>query len=337
MSPVASTAIRFHEYGEPLDVLRQECVEVASPPAGRVRVRVSAAGLNPADWELCRGFMAGNLPRGIGYDVAGTIDAVGDGVEDARPGDLVLGTADFAGQPSAGAACSAILNTWYRVPDGLDPVQAAVLPMAVQTATWTLDAMGVERGTTLLVNGAGAMVGFAAVQIALRRGARVIATAGPAFAGDLTRFGALVTPYGTGMSDRVRGLAGGAVDLVLDAPPPNAGSIPELIAIAGDPSRVMTISNHDEARRLGARVNLDHIAGLAPAATFMPQYASLAADRAFRIPIARTYPLDEWQDAVKLSTSGRPHGKVVLLPAASGGERRGPAAHALPNPSSAPS
>jgi NADPH:quinone reductase-like Zn-dependent oxidoreductase len=258
--------------------------------------------------------MAGSLPRGIGYDVAGTVDAVGDDVEDASIGDLVFGTADFAGQPSAGAADLAILNSWYRVPDGLDPVQAAVLPMAVQTATWTLDAMGLEPGATLLVNGAGATVGFAAVQIALRRGARVIATAGPAFAGELTTFGALVTPYGEGMANRVRTLAGGAVDLVFDAPPPNAGSIPELIAVAGDPSRVMTISNHDEARSLGARVNLGYIAGLAPAATFMPQYASLAADGAFYIPIARTYPLAEWRDAVKLSVSGHPHGKVVLLP-----------------------
>jgi NADPH:quinone reductase-like Zn-dependent oxidoreductase len=316
MSPVASTAIRFHEYGEAPDVLREEHVEVASPAAGRVRVRVYAVGLNPADWELCRGFMAGSLPRGIGYDVAGTIDAVGDDVEDAGIGDLVFGTADFAGQPSAGAADIAILDSWYRVPDGLDPVKAAVLPMAVQTATWTLDAMGLEPGTTLLVNGAGATVGFAAVQIALRRGARVIATAGPALAGELATFGALVTPYGEGMADRVRDLADGPVDLVFDAPPPNAGSIPELIAVAGDPSRVMTISNHDEARRLGARVNLDHIdiAGLAPAATFMPQYASLAADGAFHIPIARTYPLDEWRNAVKLSMSGHPHGKVVLLP-----------------------
>jgi len=310
MNSVASTAIRFHEYGEAPDVLREERVEVASPAAGRVRVRVSAVGLNPADWELCRGFMAGSLPRGIGYDVAGIIDAVGDDVEDVGIGDLVFGTADFAGQPSAGAADIAILNSWYRVPDGLDPVKAAVLPMAVQTATWTLDAMGLEPGTTLLVNGAGATVGFAAVQIALRRGARVIATAGPALAGELTTFGALVTPYGEGMADRVRDLAGGPVDLVFDAPPPNPGSIPELIAIAGDPSRVMTISNH------GARVNLDHIdiAGLAPAATFMPQYASLAADGAFRIPIARAYPLGEWRDAVKLSMSGHPHGKVVLLP-----------------------
>jgi NADPH:quinone reductase-like Zn-dependent oxidoreductase len=318
MNAVASTAIRFREYGEPLDVLRQEHVEIATPAVRRVRVRVSAAGLNPADWELCRGFMAGNLPRGIGYDVAGTVDAVGDDVDDVSIGDLVFGTADFASQPSAGAAGVAILDSWYRVPDGLDPAEAAVLPMAVQTATWTLDAMGLQPGITLLVNGAGAMVGFAAVQIALRRDARVIATAGPALAGQLTAFGALVTPYGEGMAGRVRDLAGGPVDLVLDAPPPNPGSIPELIAIAGDPSLVMTISNHDEARRLGARVNLDHIAGLAPAATFLPQYAALAAAGAFHLPIARTYSLGEWRDAVKLSMSGRPHGKVVLIPEAPG-------------------
>jgi NADPH:quinone reductase-like Zn-dependent oxidoreductase len=113
--------------------------------------------------------------------------------------------------------------------------------------------MGVGSGTTLLVNGAGAMVGFAAVQIALRRGARVIAAAGSVFAAELTALGALVTPYGEGLAERVRDLAKGPVDLVLDAAPPNAGSIPELIAIAGEPHRVMTISNHDEARQHGAR------------------------------------------------------------------------------------
>ncbi|BCJ28477.1 NADP-dependent oxidoreductase [Actinocatenispora sera] len=316
MSPVPATALRFHEYGEPADVLRQDGVEVADPAPGRVRVRVAAVGLNPADWELCRGFRAGNLPRGIGYDVAGVIDAVGAGVDDVALGDLVFGTADFLGQPSAGAADVAILTSWYQVPDGLDPARAAVLPMALQSAVWTLDAMQVEPGTTLLVHGAGAMVGFAAVQIALRRGARVVATAGPAFTPALTAMGAQVTPYGSGMVDRVRELAGGPVDLVFDAPPPNPGSIAELIAIAGDPRRVMTISNHDEARRLGALVNLDQITAPAPAATFLPRYAALAADGEFTLPIARTFPLAEWRAAVELSMSGRPHGKVVLLPGA---------------------
>jgi len=332
MPGVSSRVIRFHEIGEPFDVLRQERIEIPDPPSGSVRVQVLAAGLNPADWELCRGFMPGTLPRGIGYDVAGVVDAVGPDVADldrdtganrepgsgsVGVGDVVFGMADFVGQPSAGAADVAILNTWFRVPDGLDPVQAATLPMVVQTAAWTLELMDLHPGATLLVHGAGAMVGYAAVQIALRRGARVIATAGPTFTADLEGFGARVTTYGEGMPARVRALTGGHdVDLVLDTPRPSPGTLPDLIALAGgDPRRVVTISNHEEARNLGARANIDELrSGLTSPTVLLPQYASLAAEGAFRLPIAKSYPLEQWRDAVHLSLSGNPHGKVLLLP-----------------------
>lgn len=329
MSAISSRVVRFHQVGEPADVLREERAEIPDPPDGRVRVRVLAAGLNPADWELCRGFMPGTLPRGIGYDVAGVVDAVGEGAADAsdagggtvKVGDVVFGTADFVGQPSAGVADAAILNGWCPVPDGLDPVRAATLPMVVQTAAWTLELMGVGPGATLLVHGAGGMVGFAAVQIARRRGARVIATAGPTFTADLEGFGAQVTTYGDGMAARVRALNGGDdVDLVLDTPRPSPGTLPDLIALAGgDPRRVVTISNHDEARELGARVNIDELGpGLTPLAVLLPEYASLAARGDFRLPLARSYPFEQWPEAVELSVSGRPHGKVVLLPGRGG-------------------
>ncbi|MES2170609.1 MAG: alcohol dehydrogenase catalytic domain-containing protein, partial [Actinomycetota bacterium] len=260
MSAVMSRTIRFHENGEPIDVLVEERTEISDPPAGRVRVRVIATGLNPADWQLCRGFMPGTLPRGIGCDVSGTVDAVGEGVDDVAIGDIVFGDADYIGQPSAGAADVAILRRWFPVPRGLDPAAAATLPMVVKTAVWTLDLMAVEPGATLLIHGAGGMVGYAAVQVALRRGVRVIATAGPTFAEDLKGFDAQVTSYGDGMADRVRALARGDVDLVLDVSRTNAGAIPELVALAGgDPKRVVTVSNHDEARQLGARDNLDEL------------------------------------------------------------------------------
>jgi NADPH:quinone reductase-like Zn-dependent oxidoreductase len=332
MPSVSSRVIRFHEIGEPFDVLRHERIEIPHPPSDHVRVRVLAAGLNPADWELCRGFMPGTPPRGIGYDVAGIVDAIGPQVADidrdtgADPeptsgsvavGDVVFGTADLVGQPSAGAADVAILNTWFPVPEGLDPVQAATLPMVVQTAAWTLELMDLRPGCTLLVHGAGGMVGYTAVQIALRRGAHVIATAGPTFTADLEGFGARVTTYGEGMPARVRALTGGHdVDLVLDAPRPSAGTLPDLIALAGgDPRRVVTISNHEEARKLGARVNIDELRpGLTPPSILLPQYASLAAQGALRVPIAKSYPLEQWRAAVHLSLAGNPHGKVVLLP-----------------------
>ncbi|TQS45285.1 NADP-dependent oxidoreductase [Cryptosporangium phraense] len=306
MAARQSRVLRFHELGEPTDVLRLEQVEIPDPSPDHVRVRVLATGLNPADWELCRGFMPGPLPRGIGYDVAGVDDTTGE---------RLFGTADFVGQPSAGAADVAILNSWYPIPDGLAPTEAATLPMVVQTAVWTLELMGVDEGSTLLVHGAGGMVGYAAVQIALRRGARVIATAGPTFAQHLENFGAQVTGYGPGMPDRVRELTKD-VDLVLDTPRPSPGTLPDLIALAGgDPTRVMTISNHDEARELGARVNVDELRpGLTPPADFLPEYAELAARNEFRLPVARTFPLDDWREAVDLSLSGNPRGKLVLIP-----------------------
>ena len=317
MTAITSRTIRFHGNGEPLDVLLEETVEVPDPPAGRVRVRVIATGLNPADWQLCRGFMPGTLPRGIGCDVAGTVDAIGDGVDDVAIGDVVFGDSDYTGQPSAGAADVAILNRWFRVPDGLDPVAAATLPMVVKTAVWTLQLMQVGPGTTLLVHGAGSMVGYAAVQVALRSGARVIATAGPKFTADLEGFGALATPYGDGMVDRVRALAGGDVDLVLDTARTHEGTVPDLIAVAGgDPTRVVTVSNHDEARRLGARVNLDELlaGGAFPDDSVVADYAALAAAGEFRLPIAQRFPLDRWRDAVELSLTGHPGGKLVLIP-----------------------
>ena len=317
MSSVTSRTVRFHSYGEPADVLIEETTQIPDPPAGRVRVRVIATGLNPADWELCRGFMPGTLPRGIGSDVSGTIDAIGEGVTGVSVGDTVFGSADFAGQSSAGAADFAILRSWFPVPEGLDPIAAATLPMVVTTAVWTLDLMDLRPGKTLLVHGAGGMVGYAVVQVALSRGALVIATAGPTFTGDLEGFGAIVTPYGEGMAARVRELAGGDVDFVLDVARLAKGTLPDLIALAGgDPKHVVTITNHDEARRLGARVNIDELlaSGQFPDSGILNDYARHAATGEFRLPIARTYPLDGWREAMKLSVSGRPHGKLVLLP-----------------------
>jgi len=77
----------------------------------------------------------------------------------------------------------------------------------------------------------------------------------------------------------------------------------------------MTISNHEEARRLGARVNVDELhPGLTPLPALLREHAALAASRDLRLPIAATYPLAQWREAVQLSLAGAPHGKVVLVP-----------------------
>jgi NADPH:quinone reductase-like Zn-dependent oxidoreductase len=90
---------------------------------------VQTCGLNPADWALCSGLFAGELPRVIGLEVSGTIDLLGDGVTGIDIGDPVFGPGPFTG-PTAGASEHAVLDTWFPRPAGLDLVDAAALPMA---------------------------------------------------------------------------------------------------------------------------------------------------------------------------------------------------------------
>ncbi len=300
-------ALRFHGYGEPGDVLRLEKVPAPSPDANRVRVVVHACGLNPADWALCRKLYEMELPRGIGIDVSGTVDAVGEGVTDVAVGDKVLGWADFARYPSAGAADVAVLDHWAKVPAGLDMNHAAALPMAAIIGHHALDALGVKSGQTLLIHGGGTMMGFSAVQIARARGIHVFTTAGNTHADKLRGFGATVTAYGDGMVERVKAL--GPVDLVLDTA---GGALPDLIRIVdGDPKRVVSIADRSGAQ-LGVRGNYD--AGIPLRYETFGEMAKAAADEKFFIPIARTFPLERWREAMEISTSGKANGKLLLLP-----------------------
>lgn len=221
-----------------------------------------------------------------------------------------MGVPDFRSYPTAGAADYAILSVWAQVPDGLDLVDAAALPMVVETACRCLDILSVSNGQTLVVYGAGTMIGFGAVQMALIRGARVIAIAGETFTPQLRALGAAVTPYGDGMVERTLELAGGVPDLIFDAGP-ISGVLPELVRLAGgDPRRVLTVSNHGPAAdQLGVgnsfagdlRYNV------------LGDFARLAAQGRFKVPIARTYPLENWRDALAASLTGHAHGKLMLL------------------------
>ncbi|GAA0247561.1 NADP-dependent oxidoreductase [Actinomadura nitritigenes] len=301
--------LRFHEHGAALDVLRLDDAEAPAPGPGRVRVRVQACGLTPADWALCGGLFPGGLPRGIGLEVSGTIDALGDGVTGVAIGDPVFGPAPFTG-PTAGASEQALLDVWFPRPAGLDAVGAAALPMAVETAYRGLDALGVRDGMTVLVHGAGTTVGYAAVQMALQRGARVVATAGETYAGALRAAGAEVTGYGAGMAERVTALAGGPVGLAFDAAPVS-GALPELVRTVTAPEHVLTVSDFDAARELGVRFSGPGGEG-AVSTHVLGEYAALAAEGRFSIPVAGTFPLEDWRTAAELSLSGRARGKVVL-------------------------
>ncbi|MBV9509839.1 MAG: NADP-dependent oxidoreductase [Caulobacteraceae bacterium] len=310
--------VRFRGYGEPAEVLRLERVAVPDPPRGRIRAVVHACGLNPADWALCRGLFAGRLPRGIGLEVSGVVDAVGEGVADVAVGDPVMGTPDWSREASAGASDRAILEHRTRIPAGLGPLQGAALPMAAETAYRSLESLGMAAGQVLMVHGAGTTVGFAAVQLALMRGVRVVATAGETYAGRLRDLGASVTEYGDGMVERVRDLVGGSPDFILDTAPPG-GVLPDLVRIAGgDPGLVLAITDFESARALGVRDGIGEGGSLRY--DMLPEFARWAADGRLTVPIARTFTLEDWDQARVISESGKARGKLLLLP---GGQAAG--------------
>ncbi len=334
-------ALRFHSHGEPAEVLRLEEAPLPGVAANRIRVAVHACGLNPADWALCKGLHTGPLPRGVGLDVAGVVDAIGAGVTDVAIGERVVGVADYMGATSAGASDFSILDHWALLPANVDFVAAAALPLAVETAGLHLDAMNVRAGQTVLVNGAGTAVGFAAVQIALGRGARVVATAGDTHADRLRALGAKVTRYGQGLYERLQALDVGPVDLALDAAPavwdpklvnelvqsrsgtlerkPGAdGALADVVrAVGGDPQRVVTISDVRSAISLGVRTSFDLVRQEAAApsarAAMLRDFVRQAGEGRLYVPVARTFPLEAWREALAISQSWQARGKLVLL------------------------
>ena len=297
-------AIQFSQFGGP-DVLGLVELPDPHPSAGQIRVAVRAAGVNPIDWKVRSGALGGDLPKTTGQEAAGVVDELGDGVTDVAVGDEVFGSVAGGG----GAAELALLGHYSRLPPSLDFAAAAALPVAVETAMRTLDLLGVEAGTTVLINGAAGSVGQSAVQFARERGARVIGTASEANHELLRSLGAEPTTYGEGLVQRVRALAPDGVDVALDTV--LGGALPALVELTGSPDRVVAIADYPGAQALGVRFSggsgSERAWGALAAVT-----EQIEAGR-FSLPVAQTFPLAQIAEAHRLSETGHVAGKIVLL------------------------
>lgn len=297
-------AVQYSQFGGP-EVL--EVAEVEEPHAGpgQIRVAVRAAAINPVDWKMRRGAMGGDLPARTGREVAGLVDEVGEGVSDVAVGDAIFGFADGGG----GVAENVLLVDYASIPTSLDFAGAAALPVAVETAVRTLDAVGVGEGTTVLINGAAGAVGSAAVQIAVSRGARVIGTASRDNHDYLRSLGAEPTTYGEGLAQRVRELAPDGVDAAVDAA--GGGALPDLVELTGGPQHVVTIADYAGAEQTG--VTFSGGMGTGRAVHALSEIGGLIEAGAFTLPVAQTFALDQIGEAHRLSETGHVRGKLVVL------------------------
>ena len=169
-------AWQIHELGEPKESLKVEEMDTPEPMAGQLLIEVDAVGLAFPDVLQCRGEyqVKPPLPFTPGGETAGRVIAVGEGVEDFRVGQKVI---SLGGGLSEQALVQAQMS--FGVPDSMDQVKAAALPMNYGTTWFALhDRALIKSGESLLVTGASGGTGSAAIQLGLAAGARVIAVAG---------------------------------------------------------------------------------------------------------------------------------------------------------------
>ena len=298
-------ALRFRAYGGP-EVL--EWAEAPDPHAGpgEIRIAVRAASVNPIDWKTFAGALAGGKPMVgtgyLGYDAAGVVDEVGEGVAGFSVGDDVLGRGRNT------QAEYAVLDSWAAKPSSVDWAVAAAAGVAGETGERGLRLLGVQSGDTLFVDGGAGGVGAVAVQMAVARGARVIASSSEANHDYLREIGATPVLYGDGVADRVRAAAGGQVAAVFDV----AGRTPveDLISLVPEPSQVVSIANF-AAGEAGARVT----GGGADSQPMraLTEVAELLAQNRLVIKV-QTFPFDRAADAYRISQAGHVRGKLVLVP-----------------------
>ncbi|MER7699190.1 MULTISPECIES: NADP-dependent oxidoreductase [unclassified Streptomyces] len=297
-------AARFHEYGGAEGLVIERAPD-PRPGPGEIRVRVAAAGVNPIDWKLRTGALHQLLPLELpaipGRDAAGVVDEVGDGVRDVSIGDRVFGLSGVTGA----SAELVVLSAWAHAPATWNDEQAAGAGLASVTAMGGLNALGSLAGRTLLIEGAAGGVGSAAVEIAVAQGAAVIGTAGERNHAFLTSLGAVPTTYGPGLAQRLSALAPHGVDIALDTAA--SGSLDDLVAIAGDPTRVATVADHARGQRLGT-----HVVNAENDSTLLSAAAELGRQGRYTPRIEKAYPLEEIADAHAHAERGRTRGKIVI-------------------------
>jgi NADPH2:quinone reductase len=180
-------AVRVGRFGEPTEVVEVGETDPPVPGPGEALVRVSAGSLNFGDVARCRGGVAAVTPEPpftLGMDMAGVVEAAGEGLED-WVGRRVVG---IAKQSLGGLAELAVAGNVFAAPPELDDLEATALTLPFHVSHLALhERAGLEAGETVLVRGGASSVGTAAIQLAHAAGARVIAVAGGPEKGEVCR------------------------------------------------------------------------------------------------------------------------------------------------------
>jgi NADPH:quinone reductase len=298
-------------YGGP-EVL--EVVDLPTPGPGpdQVLVAVRAAALNPVDLAMRQGLMAAvigeSFPLGLGWDVAGTVEAVGDGVTRWSVGDEVVGLRDEFVGPTGAHATHVVLpsDALAPAPRGVGPEEAATFPLNTLTALQALDLLGLEPGSTVVVTGAAGGVGDYLVALAAQRGLRVVGVARAADEAGVRANGAAEFVTGRDVGTAVRQVLADGADGLVDAAQVGASAL----AAVRDGGAFVAVSDPSEPQSergiTVATVHVHHDAGQQAA------LVGLVEDGILRLRVADTFPLDDAAKAHEAAARPGLRGRVVL-------------------------
>lgn len=309
-------AVVIHRFGGP-DVLEIAELDVPAPAPSQARVRVQAAAVNPVDvatragWLAEHGLMVANGQIGIGWDLAGVIDAVGPGVDRFTVGDRVIGMRDLLTAPIGAQAEYVVLDTdaIAPAPRAVSPVEAATIPLNGLTAAQALDLLALRRGQWLLVTGAAGALGGFALQLAALRGLRTIALASPADETLLRTLGAdefIARTQHVGAA--VRRVVSGGVDGALDAA---MIGISALDAVRDGGSFVAVSAGAAPIPLRGTQV---HNVWIRTDPARLAELAALVDAGRLTARVAEAQPLDAVRTAHERLGSGGIRGRIVLQP-----------------------
>jgi len=319
-------AVRLHEHGGP-DVLTVEDIDRPEPGDGELLVAVEASGVNPVDTYFRDGsYEPVSVPFTPGVDYAGTVAAVGGGVEDFSEGDRVFGTGiGNAGSQGAYAEYATVpTDRTVHLPEGADFTEAGAAGVAAVTAWRALvDHAGLDPAEDVLVHGGSGGVGHAAVQIADAVSAKVHTTAGPDYHDQVADLGAdTVLDYGRDdLADAVREAAGGGVDAVLDHRLDDYLQFDADVAAQG--ARVVGIgennpdpgfSNDGAARSKDVSYQFMSMFNTPDLRVPLRGVAHLLAEDRLSVELAETYDLDEAGEAQRAVLEDSFLGKLVVTP-----------------------
>lgn len=306
-------AVGVTEFGGP-EVLH--AIDLPTPDAGpgEVRIRVHAAGVNPADRNIRTGFYAepaGQPPYVPGWEAAGVVEQIGADVRsDLRVGEHVMAIVVPYGTHGAYAEQIVVpADSVARTPADASDVEAASLPMTGLTARLALDALELVTGQTVAVTGAAGAVGGYVIQLAKADGLRVVADAAPRDESLIKELGAdVVLPRGTEFPAQVRAEVPGGVDGLVDAAVldqaaatavRDAGRVATLRGLQGTVERSVTFRPVMVGQHGREQAKLDRL-------------RRQAEDGQITLRVAEVFPAEQAAEAHRLLDAGGVRGRLIL-------------------------